>query len=281
VSTVCRDTWVIDFRAAERWRGLAETTVDKRVALVRRWAAYIGDPFAAAITWRELEAFIDASGMAAAKSRYAAVSHLHQFYVWAQRAELAAHDPTVLVVRPRLRPDLPRPAHDTDLALALAIAVGPMRAALVLASSCGLRCVELARLRWRDVGIDSIRVRGKGDRERVLPLSTDARDALDALERTDDYVLPWREASDISPGRRVSAAIGRFFRELGSDVTAHQLRHWCGTRAYAATGDLRAVQGYLGHASPATTAIYAALDPERLRAVANAIVLPVGAPVAA
>jgi integrase len=186
-----------------------------------------------------------------------------------------------LVVRPRLRPDLPRPANDTDLALALAVAVGPMRAAIVLASSCGLRCVELARLRWRDVGLDSIRVHGKGDRHRVLPISIDVRDALDELDRVDDYVLPWRESSDISPGRRVSHAVNGFFRELGSDVTAHQLRHWCGTRAYAATGDLRAVQGYLGHASPATTAIYAALDPERLRAVANAIVLPIGQPVAA
>jgi integrase/recombinase XerD len=271
----------MDFRSAERRRGLADTTIDKRVALVRRWDAYIGDPFDVDVTWREVEMFVEMSGMRAAKSRYAAVSHLHQFYVWAQRAGHLEHDPTVLVVRPRLRPDLPRPANETDLALALAVSVGPMRAAIVLASSCGLRCVELARLRWRDVGLDSIRVHGKGDRHRVLPISIDVRDALDELDRIDDYVLPWREATDISPGRRVSHVINRFFRDLGSDVTAHQLRHWCGTRGYSATGDLRAVQGYLGHASPATTAIYAALDPERLRAVANAIVLPVGASVAA
>src|SRR5215510_11099678 len=96
--------YLIDFRAAERWRGLADTTVDKRLSLVRRWAAYIGDPFDLAVTWRDVELFVETSGMRAAKSRYAAVSHLHQFYVWAQRAGLVEHDPTVLVVRPRLRP---------------------------------------------------------------------------------------------------------------------------------------------------------------------------------
>jgi integrase/recombinase XerC len=109
----------------------------------------------------------------------------------------------------------------------------------------------------------------------VLPLPAPARDALEQLERVDVYVFPWRETADISPGRRVSHALNAYFRAVGVAITAHQLRHWCGTRAYAATGDLAAVQDYLGHASPATTRIYAQLDPTRLRALADAIALPV------
>lgn len=270
--------WSVDFKAAERRRGMADTSIAKRLAIARRWAKFVGDPFSPALTWRDVDAFIDASNMAAAKSRYAAISHLHQFYLWAMRAELVGHDPTALVVRPRLNPGLPRPAHDTDLALALALADGPLRAAIVLAASCGLRCVELARLRWSDVNPSSIRVRGKGSRERVLPLPADARDALDALERVDHWVFPWRETTDISPGRRVSHAINKFFREIGADTTAHQLRHWNATRAYALLGDLALVQDWLGHASPATTRVYAQLDPERLREVAAAMTLPVGEP---
>lgn len=245
--------------------------------MVRRWAAHVGDPFNAALTWRDVDAFVDSCNMIAAVSRYAAVSHLHVFYLWAMRTELVDHDPTVLVVRPRITPGLPRPAHDTDLAIGLAVSTGPIHAAIVLMALCGLRCVEVARLRWSDVGLDMIRVSGKGGRDRVLPLPARARDALDTLDRPDEWVFPWRESADIAPGRRTSQAINQFFRSTGADTTAHQLRHWCGTSAYRHSGDLGTVQDYLGHASPATTRIYARLDPSKLRAVSNAMSLPIAA----
>jgi integrase len=253
---------------------MAATTVEKRSSMVRRWAQFVGDPFDPALTWRDVDRFVDSTSMTASVSRYAAVSHIHQFYLWAMRAELVHHDPTVLVVRPRIVPGLPRPAHDTDLAVGLAVSTGPMHAAIVLMSLCGLRCLEVCRLRWSDVGIDAIRVTGKGGRDRVLPLPERARDALDLLERVDEWVFPWRESGDISPGRRTSAAINQFFRSTGAETTAHQLRHWCGTNAYRVAGDLGTVQDYLGHASPATTRIYARLDPSKLRAVSDAICLP-------
>lgn len=269
-----RKHFLVEFEAAERRRGMAPTTIAKRTAIVRRWVEFVESPFAADLTWRDVDAFVDASGMTAAVSRYAAVSHLHQFYLWAMRGELVDHDPTVLVVRPRITPGLPRPAPDVDLALALALAPPAHRVAISLGALCGMRCVELARLRWADLEVDQVRVWGKGDRVRVLPLPAEAIAALEHITRVDEYVLPWREARDISPGRRVSHALNRYFREMGLSITAHQLRHWCGTKAYAATGDLGTVQDYLGHASPVTTKVYAKLDPSRLRAVADAIALP-------
>lgn len=272
---------VFDFCAAERRRGLAETSIDKRAGIVRRWINHVGDPFDASVSWHDVDAFVDASNMRAATSRAAAVSHLHQFYVWAMRAEYCTADPTALVIRPRIRQGLPRPAHDTDLTLALTVADPIMAAAITTAAWCGLRCVELARLQWCDIGAAAIRVRGKGGRERVLPLPDPVRAALDELERDDEWVFPWRERDDIAPGGRVSHAINQHFRQIGATTTAHQLRHWCGTRALAATHDLAAVQDYLGHASPATTRIYAKLDPSRLRAVADAISLPAPVSVAA
>lgn len=262
------------FAASMRRRGLTESTIAKRVAIVRRWWDHTGDPFTRRLNWRHVEQFIDASTMSAPASRYAAVSHLHQFYVWSQRHGHARHDPTALVERARMPHRLPRPAHDTDLAIAITLAPPVIRAAIVLAATAGLRCIELARLRWIDLDDAAVRVTGKGSRDRVLPLHPLAAAELEQLDRLDEYVFPWREASDISPGRRASHAINGYMRAIGCSTTAHQLRHWCATRALAQSGDLRAVQDLLGHASPATTAIYAKLDPAKLRAVVDAIRVP-------
>lgn len=266
------DLWV----AAMRRRGLAESTIDHRVKVLGRWWTFTdGQPFAA--THRDVERFIDHAATGAAKSRYTLVSHLHRFYVWARREELTDTDPTVIVERPRLRPGLPRPMHDTDLSIALTVATGHHRAAVLLAATSGLRCIELARLRWIDVLDDRLLLHGKGSKDRIVPLHPAARAALDDLPRTTDYVLPWR-GSPRSPGSRVSQEINGFLHSLGINETAHTLRHWCATKAYQATRDLRAVQELLGHASIANTAIYAAFDVEHLRSVVEGIPIPVTAP---
>ena len=149
-----------------------------------------------------------------------------------------------------------------------------MRAALLLGVTAGT-AMELGWLRWDDLGEDWLRVRGKGDRERVLPLHPTARAALDVLDRPDEWVLPWRSTPDRG-GYSVSQAVNRYLHSLGSTATCHQLRHWFGTKALVASGgDLRAVQELLGHASPATTAIYTTLDPGRLHEVVAGIIPPV------
>jgi site-specific recombinase XerD len=260
------------YRAAMRRRGLVEGTIVVRSHLLVRWWTFVDGRWWKA-TRRDVEAFIDASDLGAASSRYAVISHLHRFYVWARREDLTRRDPTELVERPRLTPRLPRPIPDTDLGLALTLADGPLRAALVLAATSGLRACELAALRWDDVADDAIRVLGKGRKERVLPLHPIARLALDALDRVDDWVLPWR-TDPRHPGRRVSQAVNDYLHQIGSAATLHQLRHWCATTALAATNDLRAVQELLGHASPSTTAIYTKLDPSHLRHAVEAISLP-------
>jgi integrase/recombinase XerC len=266
---------------AMRRRGLLESSIHARVFIVRRWWDFVGDPWRA--QRRDVERFIDSikprargASVASASIRYATVSHLHRFYLWARREGLTKRDPTELVERARLRPGLPHPITDTDLALAVTLAPSaPLRAALLLAATSGLRAGEMALLRWDDVDDRSLRVHGKGDRERVVPLHADARDALESLDRRDEWVLPWRaRSSNVSPGQRVSYALNQFLHGIGSTATAHSLRHWCATEALASSGDLRAVQELLGHASPATTAIYTRLDPSRLAPIVDAIQVP-------
>ncbi len=259
-----------DFAQSIRRRGLTETTIGDRLNIVRRWWTFIGDPFTARVKWRHVAKFIDSTNMNSPVARCVAVPHLHMFYLWAQRVELATHDPTLLMERPRLPRRLPRPIHDTDLALALAVAEGPMRAAILLAATSGLRCVEFAVLRWDDVNESSLRVSGKGGKVRVVPLHVASR----STNSTD-------QTSTCSPGAprrprraRRSRATSAFLRSIGVDATAHQLRHWCATNALAGMNDLRAVQDLLGHATPTTTAIYAALDVRRLRIAVDSIQVP-------
>lgn len=271
------DRWDIE-REWEAWmrrRNLAAGTIELRISLLRRWWAHTdGRPFRAG--WRQVEGFVDAQSWSP-KTRRNQLSHLHELYRWAIHAGHASSDPTVRVERPRLPPDLPRPMNDTDVAIALTLATGQVRAALMLAATSGLRCCELARLEWRDVDHDSARIHGKGDRWRVVPIHHEARDALDDLERTDWLVFPW-PGTRTRPGLVASRVLNDYLHGIGVDATAHQLRHWCATNGLAATRDLRAVQALLGHASPATTALYTRLDVAHLAHVVDAIRLPVGAP---
>jgi hypothetical protein len=56
---------MIDFRAAERRRGMAATTVEKRSSMVRRWISFVGDPFSPDLTWRDVDEFVDSTSMTA------------------------------------------------------------------------------------------------------------------------------------------------------------------------------------------------------------------------
>lgn len=263
------------WRAYMRRRNLSEGTIRARMYVLRAWWDR-GDPFTATTT--DVELFVDGDRPRAASTRYAVVSHLHAFYSWAMRQRLTDNDPTALVDRPRLEQRLPRPIHATDLALAVMMAPDPIhRAAVLLAAGSGLRCIELARLRWDDVHDGQARLFGKGAKERMVPLHPLALEAMDRIDRTSVYVLDgWQTLGQPSnPGFTASRKLNAYLRSIGVAATAHQLRHYAGTAALEASGgDLRAVQELLGHSSPATTALYTRLDTRRLRDVVQRIALP-------
>lgn len=242
-------------------RGLLPSTVDKRTRSIRRWVEYVGDPWAA--TPEDVERFLDSKHLSA-RTRYWWVSCLHGFYAWAIRAGHTDRDPTANIARPRLRRTLPRPISDADLGMAIRMAPPMIRAWICLGALSGLRCIEISRLDREHI-LEShdppmIRVLGKGDKERMVPLHPDTWDALRALG------LPKRGPLFTGPhGVRLSATVvsrrgSEFFDSVGIPATMHQLRHWFGTRTYQATKDLRTVQELLGHASPSVTAIYTAWD---------------------
>lgn len=143
------------------------------------------------------------------------------------------------------------------------------RALVLLAAHGGLRVAEALSLSWRDVSLSAgtLKVRqGKGRRDRTVHLSDALRGTLTTLQAESDPegpVLPYRTATRARQRlKRVCAAAGVPY--LG----VHSLRHYCGTRLYRITSDLRVAARHLGHSSTTTTAIYAKMD---TRAYADAI----------
>jgi len=194
---------------------------------------------------------------------------LRSFYGWAQDSGITPDNPARLLRKVPPAPVLPRPAPDEVIDAAIAAADDRLTLMLLLGSRQGLRRGEISRIHSRDVTPDligwSLRVHGKGGKERDVPLSERVAAMLRALPA--GYAFP-------SPrgGHLTEAHVGKIMRRAlsaaaGARVTAHQLRHRYATTVYRSTGDLVATQRLLGHASPATTIRYVDTDSARLRAV--------------
>lgn len=259
-----------EYELAQRRRNYARGTTRKRVATARRWLEHIGDQWSAA-TWRDIDLFGDTRLIAPTTWRDE-VSHLSTFYRWAMRADLCLSDPTALVERPRVPQRQPRPATEMEYIRVLSGSAPTMRAILELMGRSGLRCCEVARLRWADVDLvgRAARVHGKGDRDRTVGLPRRVVQALAAIDGDAELVFISPTTGVGYKAHRISSLVSQWCHGQGVPVTAHQLRHRYATVLLdAADGDLKVVQEALGHVSVATTEIYAKLN--RRRAVAAAV----------
>lgn len=225
-------------------------------------------------SWREVEDYVDGREVCPSTARDI-VSNLRAFYRWAGREGHCGQDPTALVDTPKVPRRLPRPARPDDIALALEHAPARVAAMIALMAGCGLRCCEVAALRWDDVDLATgeARVIGKGDRERPVWLSTDVIERLAVLDTTAGPVFLNLHGRPISRAV-VSQTVNALFSQLGLGARAHRLRHWHATDALARTGNLAQVRDMLGHASAATTECYAALVPGVTAELQRATKLP-------
>ena len=248
-------------------RGLASRTIAQRVGLMRRLRRFL-DRSPITATEEDIQAFLDylRVGMS---TRSIYLASFASFYKWARKAGYVRVDPVEDIVRPRLPRRLPRPMPKADLEWALRGADARMRAWLLLAAYEGLRCCEIATLRVENIRDNEdppfIEVVGKGGHERKIPLNPMVEEALRA------YGLPQSGYVFVSPRTRmayrqgtVSNVIASYLRGKGLRWTAHNGRHSFGTEVNDATGgDLRIVQELMGHASPATTALYTRVNQEK------------------
>ena len=215
------------------------------------------------------------------------LSAVKAFYRWL--AEREGFEPTaVLSTRsPKFQKKLPRPlAVDAAKALIDCVEVQDERpwvaardvAVLTLLWGCGLRISEALGLTGRDAPLpNSLRIIGKGGKERVVPVLPAARDAVDAYLR----LCPYPQNNDAPLFRAIKGgplrprpiakvmADARMQLGLPASATPHAMRHSFATHLLDAGGDLRAIQELLGHASLSTTQAYTAVDTARLMEVYN------------
>jgi site-specific recombinase XerD len=250
---------------------LAPATIDKRLSTVRRFVAVVDWRSASAL---DVEVWAGAQSWAPTSVRDG-VSHVRAFYRWAIRAGLVDGDPTSAVELPRVRARLPRPARDVAIRVAVMAAGPSMRAMLALMAGVGLRCCEVAGLRWSDVDLVGGRVHvvGKGNRERVLVLPATVRRALAAVDGPGLFVFETVSGRPLT-GCRVSQLVNAHLRRCAAGCTAHQLRHRFATRALDVGGSLHTVRDLLGHTSVATTEVYAAVAGGQAGRVGVAVDVP-------
>lgn len=200
-------------------------------------------------------------------TRHTYAVHLAGFYKWAHRRGFLTVDPMADLDLPPSGRGVPHPVRTEDLHVALR-APAPYGRAMWLACYAGLRDCEIAIAQAEHIVDGELLVRGKGGKERLIPLAPQLLAELGPRPRgllcTDQRGRPVTAAALSKGQRRVWRLLG-----LGEDHTLHGGRHWYATQLLEAGADLRVVQVLLGHSSLATTQVYLAVTDRRRRAAAG------------
>ena len=202
------------------------------------------------------------------ETRKAYRNTISSFFRWLHKSGRRSDDPSLDVPRVKKPHAHPRPCPDRYIAAAMEKATSSEKLMIRLGAECGLRRGEIARVHSDDVVADSagrsLIVRGKGDKQRIVPLPDDLADIImDAR----GYLFPGRFVGHVE-----ESYIGDHISHLLPDgYAAHTLRHRFATTAYAATHDLFVVAELLGHESVETTEHYVAMPDGRLREVTAAV----------
>lgn len=252
--------------------GLLPSTIQQRRYQLSRLAKIHADRSPWELTVEDLAAYLASHqwGRDALRSNRSAI---RSFYGWAHAAGLTAEDPSRLLRRVPATRGVPRPAPEFVINAALIAAENRVALMITLGSRYGLRRGEISRVHTRDLRVDpdgqwSLIVRGKGAKDRVVPLLADIAHVI--RDAPPGYLFPSTRPQD--GGRPLSPAwCGKLMtRAMNRKARPHQLRHRFASRSYQVTGDIRAVQELLGHSSVATTQVYTAVADGALRAAVAA-----------
>jgi integrase/recombinase XerD len=218
------------------------------------------------------------------------LSALRHLYRYLQLDQLIEHDPTLNIDSPKQWKILPkalardemdallrsaRPGADRQEAVAIA---ARDRAMLEVFYAAALRVSEINGVKLEDLKLDLgyILVRGKGDKERIVPLGKGAQDALtDYIKQFRPILTKGKSSPLLFLGRgarkltrqRVWQMVRAASAGAGRNASPHMLRHSCATHMVENGADLRTVQTILGHADISTTQVYTHLALDRLKNV--------------
>jgi len=234
----------------------------------------------------DLLAFMAARVQGGARPRSTArqLSSFRRFFRYLVREGQLREDPTAQIAMPKVGRSLPRSLTEEEVeALLAAPAVGdPLghrdRTMLEVLYATGLRVSELVNLKLAQVNLNQgvLRIVGKGDRERMIPLGEEAMQWLQQflqgprveilLERQTDYLFPTRRG-DRMTRQAFWHIIKRYAKKasVARELSPHTLRHAFATHLLNHGADLRVVQMLLGHSDLSTTQIYTHVARERLK----------------
>ena len=225
------------------------------------------------------------SGLAAqglsARTQARRLSSLRQFHLFLLREGVRADDPTKLLDAPKIGRTLPKYLSEAEVdSLLEAAQAHPrgvlMHAALEILYATGLRVSELLALPRTALAGDAelLMIRGKGGRERIVPLSEAAKTAAALLASPKGrWLFPGRDPSQALTRQGFGMLLKQVALEAGIDpsrVSPHVLRHSFASHMLARGADLRSLQMLLGHADIATTQIYTHVLAERLQKLVEA-----------
>jgi integrase/recombinase XerD len=217
------------------------------------------------------------------------LSCLRGFYKWLIKDKRLVGDPTVNIESPASWKVLPKSLAEGEVVEMLGVTA--MRAGAADASAValrdhamlellyagGLRVGEIVSLRVEDLRLEaaSVQVRGKGDKERIVPLHAKAVAALEVYLQRGRVGLVRRGGGvqralflSVRGNALTAQVVWEMVRGVsGGKASPHKLRHSCATHMVEHGADLRTVQTFLGHADIATTQVYTHLAIDRLKAV--------------
>jgi integrase/recombinase XerD len=286
----------LEFLAAlELERGLSRNTLEAYRSDLQQYGAFLGrrdrDPLA--VTPADLAAFVSevAAGLdgrppVAPATLQRKIACLRSFYRHLRREQVLDHDPTSELRPPRSRARLPKVLSRDEVNRLLEQPRGASpgalrdRALLETMYACGLRASEAITLELTELDLEAgmLRARGKGSKERLVPIGSKAITTLHAyLSHGRPGLVGLRDEPHVFVnlrGRGLSRQ-GLYKIVQGHAATAglehrmspHTLRHTFATHLLAGGCDLRSLQEMLGHADIGTTQIYTHLSADRLRDV--------------
>lgn len=218
------------------------------------------------------------------------IATLRSFYKWAERRGASDTNPMTAIRTPRQSKRLPKAITIEQIEQLLSApsdkdVLGTRdRAMLETLYSTGIRVSELVGLSFEDLDIagEAMHVRGKGKKERIVPLGSHALGAIrrysEMVQADPRYNANWDSTAEDRPlfmnkhggrlsSRSVRRKLDKYLRAVGLDpsISPHTLRHSFATHLLDNGADLRSVQELLGHQSLSTTQVYTHLTTERMR----------------
>ena len=268
-------------------KGLSPKSVEAYLHDVQLLADFLGEDKIADATFEELQKFLKHlyESDFNARSQARIVSGMRAFYRYLIYANVREDDPTELLDAPKIGMHLPdvltvEEIQDIMDVIDLSTPEGHRNRAMVeVMYGCGLRVSELVTLRLSNLFFDDgfIKVVGKGNKERLIPIGKTAinavnqyvegkRKLLKIKKGEEDYVFLNRRGAHLTR-EMVFMLVKKWVKDAGIDktVSPHTFRHSFATHLIEGGADLRAVQQMLGHESITTTEIYTHLDQDYLR----------------